>query len=134
MTTNISRHEKQFTGRGGAGNYVIKNPIPAENLPKQYSAKPQAGNATGRGGAGNFTSAEKHFKLPEAPVRPPMTPQPPTAYKGGRGGAGNIEAVHLTEKRKEDRELDALERAETGLSVIDGLPREPSERPILRID
>lgn len=49
MTTDLGSHERQFTGRGGAGNFVIKNPIPTENLPKQYSAKPVGGNATGRG-------------------------------------------------------------------------------------
>lgn len=85
MSDEIGRHAQQFTGRGGAGNFVIKNPIPAENLPKQYSQKPVAGNFSGRGGAGNFATLNEKAAMPPAMPQPPISPRPPTVYKGGRG-------------------------------------------------
>jgi hypothetical protein len=56
MSHDLGKHEHTITGRGGAGNYVIKNPIPEENLPKQFTQKPVHGNFSGRGGAGNYAS------------------------------------------------------------------------------
>ena len=138
--SDLGKHEQAFTGRGGAGNYVIKNPIPEENLPKAYTQKPIAGNFSGRGGAGNYKSRGALDSLPggggdvgssgesfvHAPPPPPLgTTGEQKIYKAGRGGAGNIEAVKYTENQREDRALEearALQR-----------PQEP-ERPILRID
>lgn len=133
MSSNLGKHEQQFTGRGGAGNFVIKNPIPAENLPKQYSQKPVGGNFSGRGGAGNFKSGAEIGEMPNTQPSAPLTPKAPTVYKGGRGGAGNIEAVQSNEKNKEDRELEEIIRVHTELRE-GGLPQNPAERPILRID
>ncbi|CCG81612.1 protein of unknown function [Taphrina deformans PYCC 5710] len=133
--SDLGKHEQQFTGRGGAGNFVIRNPIPAENLPKAYSQKPIAGNFSGRGGAGNYKNSEKVNDLPASPVAPASSsPKPPAVYKGGRGGAGNIEAVQSNEKSREDRELDELIRIHTELREGNALPQAPVERPILRID
>ena len=138
--SDLGKHEQAFTGRGGAGNYVIKNPIPEENLPKAYTQKPIAGNFSGRGGAGNYKSRGALENLPDggdvgssgesfvqaSPALPTTTgEQQQKIYKAGRGGAGNIEAVKYTETQREDRALEearALQR-----------PQEP-ERPILRID
>lgn len=132
--SDLGRHEQQFTGRGGAGNFVIKNPIPAENLPKQYSQSPIGGNFSGRGGAGNFASISRIKDLPNPSPQPPTVPKTPAAYKGGRGGAGNIEAVQTNEKSREERELEEIIRVHTELREMDALPQNPTEQPILRID
>lgn len=50
------------------------------------------------------------------------------------GGAGNIEAVSLNEKKKENREQYELGQVQTNLNDSNAMPREPTERPILRVD
>lgn len=135
MGEDLGRHEQQFTGRGGAGNFIIKNPIPAENLPRAYQQKPIAGHFAGRGGAGNFKSQAVQKETPGVVPAPPLSPKMTTTavYKGGRGGAGNIEAVQSNEKNKEDRELEEIIRVHSELRH-GGLPQNPAETPILRVD
>ncbi|ORY85648.1 hypothetical protein BCR37DRAFT_377344 [Protomyces lactucae-debilis] len=130
--SDLGKHAQAFTGRGGAGNYVIKNPIPEENLPKQFSQKPVHGNFSGRGGAGNFATKAEIQKAQELAEHThpaePITKPAPIVYKGGRGGAGNIEAVQYNDKHREDLEIEELIRTHKELQAP------AKEEPILKVD
>ncbi|BFZ58903.1 hypothetical protein PYCC9005_005971 [Savitreella phatthalungensis] len=149
MSSDLGKHAQAFTGRGGAGNYVIKNPIPPENMPKEYTAKPVAGNLSGRGGAGNFkwggpagssssanTNNEANFGASQSGQSARDEGGAPVTFrnKAGRGGAGNIEAVKITGPAcEEEREIDEMLKVQQELRDA-GVPPHEIEMPILRVD
>ena len=111
-------------GRGGAGNIVVEDEIPANEQQSPVSVSKSATFSTGRGGAGNRANSSTLGSEEANTVRVMMnggtashTTQ--TTQGGtGRGGAGNILAARRLSATNSGRDPETLSRCQSGGSAV----------------